>query len=37
LVAHGLEEQVLDTLLVRLSEWGLVKAGAGSAAIPPTC
>jgi transposase len=27
LIAHGLGEQVLDTLLVRLGEWGLVKAG----------
>lgn len=27
LIAHGLEEQVLETLLVRLGEWGLVKAG----------
>jgi hypothetical protein len=27
LIAHGLEEQFLDTLLVRLDELGLVKAG----------
>lgn len=27
LIAHGLEEQVLDTLLARLGELGLVKAG----------
>jgi hypothetical protein len=27
LIAHGLEEQALDTLLVRLGELGLVKAG----------
>lgn len=27
LIAHGLEEQVLDTLLVRLGELGLVSAG----------
>ncbi len=27
LIAHGLEEQVLDTLLTRLRELGLVKAG----------
>jgi hypothetical protein len=27
-IAHSLEEQVLDILLARLTEWGLIGAGA---------
>ena len=37
LVAAELERAVLDLLLGRLKELGLVRAGAGSAPIPRTC
>lgn len=36
LLAHGLEERILDLLLQRLAELGLVAPGAGSAPTPRT-